>query len=308
MAIGWVIDHPAHARLLAPLMREMSTPDDVIIACDRTEVRSMIKNSDGYLPRRKTVWVPRPVGKNRFRKAFKRYRISKLALKHSSLVVSIGAPIELRAAPKKSRRIYITDTEVNHTAHKYAKPTDIVIPTHFDEDLCGNLLNKKAVLHRISGLHGHAHLQPRLRPRVVSDPPKILVRKLVGGGIHDGDEIVPIPEEWLDGLEIIYANENEYSGNPWKLDEVISKVDGVITQSVTLASEAVILGVPALLVSKAKRGFLNRLTNDGYPIFIDENAQDSTYAAWLAGLHLLDELEKIDWPDVKSELLDILQH
>ena len=49
-------------------------------------------------------------------------------------------------------------------------------------------------------------------------------------------------------------------------------------------------------------------TNDGYPIFIDENAQDSTYAAWLAGLHLLDELEKIDWPDVKSELLDILQH
>ena len=308
MAIGWVIDHPAHARLLAPLMREMSTPDDVIIACDRIEVRSMIEKSDGYLPRRKTVWVPRPVGKNRYRKAFKRYRISKLALKHSNLVVSIGAPIELRAAPKKSRRIYITDTEVNHTAHKFANPTDIVIPTHFDEDLSGNLLKKKAVIHRISGLHGHVHLQPRLRPKNVSDPPKILVRKLVGGGIHDAGEIVSIPEKWLEGLEVIYANENEYSGNPWKLDEEISKVDGVITQSVTLASEAVIQGVPALLVSKAKRGFLNRLTTDGYPIFIDENAQDSTYASWLAGLHLLDELEKIDWPDVKSELLDILQH
>ena len=100
MAIGWVIDHPAHARLFAPLMREMSNPNDVIIACDRIEVRSMIEQSDGFLPRRKTVWVPRPIGKNRFRKALTRYRISRKALKNIELVISVGAPIELRAAPK----------------------------------------------------------------------------------------------------------------------------------------------------------------------------------------------------------------
>ena len=42
--------------------------DDVIIACDRIEVRSMIEYCDGQLPRRKTVWVPRPVGKGRWKK------------------------------------------------------------------------------------------------------------------------------------------------------------------------------------------------------------------------------------------------
>ena len=308
MAIGWVIDHPAHARLFAPLMREMSNPNDVIIACDRIEVRSMIEQSDGFLPRRKTVWVPRPVGKNRFRKALTRYRISRKALKNIELVISVGAPIELRAAPKKSRRVYITDTEINHIAHKYSKPTDIVIPSHFEDKLSGNLLQKKAVIHRISGLHGHAHLQPRMRPNQVSNPPKILMRKLLGDGIHDDGEIVEFPDAWLNGLNIINANENEYSAHPWKLDEEISSCDGVITQSVTLASEAAILGVPALLISNAKRGFLKRLQEDGYPIFISNEADESTYAAWLAGLHLLDELDSIEWPDVKSELLDILKH
>ena len=101
MATGWVIDHPAHARLLAPIMRELSETDDVIIACDRKEVRSMIENSDGHLPRRETVWVPRPVGKGKWRNAWKRSRISKKALKRVSKVVSVGAPIELRSSPKK---------------------------------------------------------------------------------------------------------------------------------------------------------------------------------------------------------------
>ena len=308
MPIGWVIDHPAHARLLAPLMRELSKSDDVIVACDRFEVRAMLEHSDGYLPRRKTIWVPRPVGKNRYSKAFSRYRISKRALKNMDMVISIGAPIELRAAPKKSRRIYITDTEINHIAHKYAKPTDIIIPTHFDEKLSGKLLAKNAKIHRISGLHGHVHLQPRLRPSKVSNPPKIMVRKLLGDGIHDAGELLDIPENWFDGLEIISADENQVQGNPWKLDDEISKCDGVITQSVTMASEAAIMGVPALLVSKAKRGFLNRLVDDGYPIFIAHETDESILAAWLAGLHLLDELENIEWPNARTELIDILKH
>ena len=112
-------------------MRELSSVDDVIIACDRAEVRSMIEYCDGHLPRRKTVWVPRPIGKGKWKKAWKRSRTSKKALKNVSKVVSVGAPLELRVAPRKAKKIYITDTEVNHLAHRLATPTDVIIPNHF---------------------------------------------------------------------------------------------------------------------------------------------------------------------------------
>jgi hypothetical protein len=307
MATGWVIDHPAHARLLAPLMRELSSTEDVIIACDRFEVRAMLENSDGHLPRRRTVWVPRPVGKGRWKKAWKRARISGKALKGFDKVISIGAPIELRAAPRKAKRIYITDTEVNHLAHSLARPTDVIIPTHFIDSLSGPLMKKKAIFHRIDGLHGHIHLHPRIRPDKISNPPKILVRRLIGDGIHDEDEILSIPDSWLDGLSVHKADENSVEGNPWDLDGTIASMDGVITQSVTLASEAVLLGLPTLLVTKATRGFLNRLIEDGYPLFIASKYDESILAAWLAGLHLTDALETPDWPNTKSEILDLLK-
>lgn len=307
MATGWVIDHPAHARLLAPIMRELSETDDVIIACDRKEVRSMIENCDGHLPRRETVWVPRPVGKGKWRNAWKRSRISKKALKRVSKVVSVGAPIELRSSPKKARRIYITDTEVNHLAHSLATPTDIIIPTHFIDSLAGPLMKKKSKFHRIDGLHGHVHLHPHMRPPSISNPPKILIRRLLGDGIHDRDEILRIPNNWLEGLDLSYADENEITDNPWDLTTKISQMDGVLTQSVTLASEAVLLGVPTLLVSKARRGFLDRLVDEGHPLFIAKEIDESILAAWLAGLHLTDALEEPNWPDTKSELIDFIK-
>ena len=307
MATGWVIDHPAHARLLAPIMRELSETDDVIIACDRKEVRSMIENCDGHLPRRETVWVPRPVGKGKWRNAWKRSRISKRALKRVSKVVSVGAPIELRSSPKKARRIYITDTEVNHLAHSLATPTDIIIPTHFIDSLAGPLMKKKSKIHRIDGLHGHVHLHPHMRPSSISNPPKVLIRRLLGDGVHDSDEILSIPSDWLEGLDLSYADENEITENPWELTTKISQMDGVLTQSVTLASEAVLLGVPTLLVSKARRGFLDRLVDEGHPLFIAKEIDESILAAWLAGLHLTDALEEPNWPDTKSELIDLIK-
>ena len=307
MTTGWVIDHPAHARLLAPIMRELSKPEDVIIACERKEVRTMLEHCDGHLPRRRTVWVPRPVGKGRFRKAWKRSRISKKALKSVDKVVSVGAPIETRVAPRKAKRIYITDTEINHVAHRLAQPTDVIIPTHFIDSLAGPLMKKKCKFHRIDGLHGHVHLHPHIRPVSVSDPPKVIVRRLIGNGIHDGDEFTIIPEDWLEGLEVTNADENQYEENPWDLTNKISQMNGVITHSVTLASEAVLLGVPTLLVSKAKRGFLDRLLEEGYPLFIARDADPSTLAAWLAGLHLTDALEEPYWPNTRSELIDLIK-
>ena len=306
MATGWVIDHPAHARLFAPLMRELSRADDVIIATERDEVRAMIEHSDGHLPRRRTVWVPRPIGKGKWRKAWRRTKIANKALREVDKVISVGAPLELRAAPRKARRIYITDTEVNHLAHRLVRATDIIIPTHFDEVLAGPLMSKKATFHRIDGLHGHVHLRPQLRPKEVSNPPRVLVRKLVGDGIHDADELLKIPEEWLNGIEITNANENEVEGDPWLLDSRIASMDGVITQSVTLASEAVLLGVPTLLVSRAKRGFLNRLVADGYPLFIASQHDDDIHASWLAGIHLTDALDLLEWPPVREHLIKII--
>ena len=89
------------------------------------------------------------------------------------------------------------------------------------------------------------------------------------------------------------------------------KINGqnhVATQSVTLASEAVLLGIPTLLLTKAVRGFLNRLVEDGYPLFIARNYDESILAAWLAGLHLTDALEQSDWPNTKSEMLDFIKN
>ena len=75
-------------------------------------------------------------------------------------------------------------------------------------------------------------------------------RRLIGNGIHDAEEVISIPEDWLEGLDVTNADENQYEENPWDLTTIISQMNGVITQSVTLASESVLLGVPALLVSK----------------------------------------------------------
>ena len=104
------------------------------------------------------------------------------------------------------------------------------------------------------------------------------------------------------------GHENEVEGNPWELDLKVAQMNGVLTQSVTLASEAVILGVPTLLVTKAKRGFLDRLQEDGYPLFIAREHDESILAAWLSGIHLLDALEVPNWPNTKSEMLDLLKH
>ena len=281
--------------------------DDVIIACDRIEVRSMIEFGDGHLPRRKTVWVPRPVGKGRWKKAWRRSKVSKKALKNVSKVVSVGAPLELRVAPRKAKRIYITDTEINHLAHRLATPTDVIIPNHFIDSLAGPLMKKKCQFHRIDGLHGHVHLQPHMRPSSISNPPKIMARRLQGDGIHDSDEMLSIPEDWLAGLDLTYADENQVDGNPWDLTTNMSSMDGVITQSVTLASEAVLLGIPTLLVSKASRGFLDRLVGDGHPLFIASEHDESVLAAWLAGIHLTDALEEPDWPNTRLEILEIIK-
>lgn len=323
MRTCWVLDHPAHVRLLAEFLRNGGT-SDVIVACERPEVVKMLDQGDGRLPRRQTLWVPRAVGEGRYRKAIHRIRSVHRFIKAAGRdgqgpierVVGVGAALEMLATKHRwwrrstvRERWYITDTEVNHTAHSIARraATDVVVPNHWRTELDGGFLASfGGRVHRLDGLHGHVHLVPHRRPARVSSPPRVLIRRLQGGGIHDANELTAIPDDAFDGLMTTAVDENEYDGDPWTLDRELAAHDGVITQSVTLASEAAILGTPTLLVSRAQRGFLDRLEKEGAPLFrwqgpTDEVSWSSIQAQFLAGLHLTDALESANWPDAKEQ-------
>ena len=321
MRTCWVFDHPAHVRLLAPFLRS-GTASDVIIATNRHEVRQLMESSEGVLPRRQTIWVERPVGKGRYRTAWKRMRTVRQEIKSASKggnrferIVAVGAPLELRVAKKLGipNRWYISDTEINHFAHKLARnvATDAIFPTHWDESIDDGWLNKfsqKVNLHRLNGLHGHVHLRPQLRPVQVQDPPSFVVRRLQGDGIHDSDEVLEIPNQILEGIDITYADESKYEGDPWQFIAMLSQHNAVITQSVTVASESVLMGVPTLLVSDAKRGFLDRLESDGYPLFrlTPQSDVEEIQAQFLAGLFLTEALELPEWPDAQHQFAEFI--
>ena len=322
MRTCWVLDHPAHVRLLAPFIRS-GTTSDVLIATDRVEVRQLLDSSEGVLPKRQQLWVDRPIGPKRARLAWKRMRNVRRFLKNGQRsggrfdrIVTIGAPLELRVAKrlKIPKRWYISDTEVNHLAHRLAvnAATDVMVPTHWNTSIDGDWLNrflkKGASIHRLDGLHGMVHLRPQLRPRDVAAIPKIAVRRLLGDGVHDASEVLSIPDSLLDGIDSTQADEGLYGGDAWDFTSMLSMQDGVISQSVTVASEAVLMGVPTLLVSDAERGFLDRLEADGYPLFRLRTGDDviEVQAQFLAGLHLTDALDMPEWPNVRQQFAEFI--
>jgi predicted glycosyltransferase len=313
MRTCWVFDHPAHVRLLAPFLRS-GTATDVIVATDRHEVRQLMESSEGVLPRRQIIWVERPVGR-RMRTVRQELKSAAKNGNRFERIIVVGASLELRVAKKLGlpKRWYISDTEINHLAHKLARnvATDAIFPTHWDESIDDGWLKKfslKVNLHRLDGLHGHVHLRPQLRPVQVQDPPSFVVRRLQGDGIHDSDEVLEIPQQILEGIEITYADESKYTGDPWQFITMLSQHNAVITQSVTVASESVLMGVPTLLVSDAKRGFLDRLESDGYPLFrlTSQSNVEEIQAQFLAGLFLTEALDLPEWPDAKQQFAEFI--
>ena len=322
MRTCWVLDHPAHVRLLAPFIRSGSTAD-VLVATDRKEVRQLLDSSEGVLPKRQLIWVERPIGKKRLRIAWKRMREVRSFLKNAlrtggkiARIISVGAPLELRVAKrlKIPKRWYISDTEVNHLAHRLAAgmATDVLVPTHWNSSIDGGWLEKLrkkgSTIHRLDGLHGMVHLRPQLRPKQVAVVPKIAVRRLDGDGVHDAGEILEIPESILEGIEQTRADEGKYAGDAWEFASMMSMHDGVISQSVTVASEAVLMGVPTLLVSNAERGFLDRLESDGFPLLRLRRNEDieEIHAQFLAGLHLTEALDLPDWPNARQQFAEFI--
>lgn len=322
MRTCWVLDHPAHVRLLAPFIRS-GTTSDVFIATDRVEVRQLLESSEGVLPKRQQLWVERPIGAKRARVAWKRMRSVRRFLKEAQRsggrfdrIIAVGSSLELRVSKrlKVPKRWYITDTEVNHLAHRLAvnAATDVMVPTHWNSSIDGGWIERfqknGARIHRLDGLHGMVHLRPQLRPKEVAAIPKIAVRRLLGDGVHDAAEILAIPESLLDGIDFTQADESLYAGDAWEFTSMLSMQDGVISQSVTVASEAVLMGVPTLLISDAERGFLNRLEADGYPLFRLRTGDDveEIHAQFLAGLHLTDALELPEWPNARQQFAEFI--
>ena len=329
VATCWVLDHPAHVRALAPFVREGST-HDMLLLTERAEVRALYEQRDGSLPSRRAAWVPRASGvwsgQRRVRQAVGHVKRWRRSLAGPHRMVAMNAPLmplagRLAGVP---RRWCLVDTEIQHRNLRWLDRgvTDVVVPTHWREDIDGGRLAawKRGAdggrwnLHRLNGTHQHLHLAPIRRPIDLSDPPRILVRRLLATGSHDDGEVIALPDAVIEGFQVL--SWDEVSGPSerlaWSLLNRLSDVDGVVTQSTTFAAEAAYLGVPTLLVSAAERGYLDRVEAEGWPLFRHRGACEGeawldVRARWATGMALTDALSPDPWPDAKGALDGLLQ-
>ena len=276
MRTCWVIDHPAHFQLF----RQWFKADDILIVAERQELDAML--TVGFdqpilrVPRVQGSFLQK-VGLGRRRQKVVR---DFLQANPVSRIISKGAPFELRAAKGLvTERWYLTDTEVNTAAHKLAKATHVLLPNSWEGTL-------KAT-HTYPGILPQAYVPPNSSAwdsakgqvqREIGIPEDDLVvfhRKLLGGGIHDGGEIVNY-EQSIRKMQVHFVENKESAaamdGSAWELPVQATLFDGVLTGSTTLAAEAVVQGVPTLLISKAKRGFLTYLSDQ--PHFFHWNEDD----------------------------------
>ena len=207
----------------------------------------MLSSQNCPLPERHIVRVSRPVGSKiipiqREIRAFKRLRKVTSILKRRRLtgkpiekIISKGAPLELRAAKKAKidRRIYLTDTEVNHLAHRHAlsAATEVILSANWREHLDGGFYaacrEQGIKVHQLEGELPHVYLkQPEtLRYPKEENVPRIFYRALLGGGIHDKQELVSASPLILDlGMEVISMTENESITDPWDLPRKVPRI------------------------------------------------------------------------------------
>ena len=268
MRTCWVIDHPAHFQLFRQWFRD----DDVLVVTERQELDAMLVDGFGQhilrVPRVKGSFLQKVSLGRRRQKAVRTFLRSNPVFR----VISKGAPFELRAAKGLvAERWYLTDTEANTAAHKLAKATHILLPESWEGSL-------KAT-HTYPGILPQAYVplntdawesaigQVQTKIGLSEDDLVVFQRKLVGGGIHDTHEIVNY-EQVIRKMEVHFVENKESAaatdGSAWDLPVQASLFDGVLTGSTTLAAEAVVQGVPTLLISKAKRGFLTYLADQSH--------------------------------------------
>ena len=282
----WVIDHPAHFQLFSPFIRGGHS-DDILVLTTRSEVQSMFRTREGRIPHRPHLWVERPVGHeisrlNRFKIGRKRIKqVTTFLRSHPTIqrIIVKGASLELISAKKVgiSDRVYISDTESNHIAHRIAKryATRILLPKSWNNEIYSGFSSDSRV-ERYSGILPEVYLDidagksarnqaiSQIRDGIStnSNDPVVFHRSIVGGGIHDDSEMI-LYEAWIKNLQVHFVHTKESAiestDGAWELPIQIAMFDGVLTGSTTMASEAVIHGVPTLLISRAERGFLDNL-------------------------------------------------
>ena len=276
MRTCWVIDHPAHFQLF----RQWFQDDDTLIVTERQELDAMLvvgfEQSILRVPRVQGSFLQKVGLGRRRQKAVRQFLLTNPV----SRIISKGAPFELRAAKGLvAERWYLTDTEVNTAAHKLVKATHVLLPDSWEGSL-------KAT-HTYPGILPQAYVPLNSSAwdsakgqvqREIGIPEEGLVvfhRKLAGGGIHDGDEIVNY-EQSIRKMQVHFVENKESAaamdGSAWELPIQATLFDGVLTGSTTLAAEAAVQGVPTLLISKAKRGFLTYLSDQ--PHFFHWNEDD----------------------------------
>ena len=271
-----VIDHPAHFQLF----RQWFQDDDTLIVTERQELDAMLVVGFEHpilrVPRVQGSFLQKiGLGRRRQKAVYDFLRANPV-----SRIISKGAPFELRAAKGLvAERWYLTDTEVNTAAHKLVKATHVLLPDSWEGSL-------KAT-HTYPGILPQAYVPLNSSAwdsakgqvqREIGIPEEGLVvfhRKLAGGGIHDGDEIVNY-EQSIRKIQVHFVENKESAaamdGSAWELPIQATLFDGVLTGSTTLAAEAAVQGVPTLLISKAKRGFLTYLSDQ--PHFFHWNEDD----------------------------------
>ena len=265
MRTCWVIDHPAHFQLF----RQWFRADDILIVTQRQELDAML--TIGF--EHEILRVPRVQGSflQKVGSGRQREKVVRAFLKSNPVdrIISKGAPFELRAAKGLvSERWYLSDTEANTAAHRLAKATHILLPESWQ--------GKLKPTHTYPGILPQAYVpsncdawssakgQVQFELGIPSEDLVVFHRKIIGRGIHDGDEIVNY-EPAIRKMQVHFVENKESAaamdGSAWELPVQASLFDGVITGSTTLAAEAVVQGVPTLLISKAKRGFLTYLSD-----------------------------------------------
>ena len=116
---------------------------------------------------------------------------------------------------------------------------------------------------RLQGPWAHLYVNGGAKPPANKN---ILIRRLKGDGNHDSDEMVSV-ESFVENISpSIIWDEDTALDDPWCGPTLALDAIGVISQSVTVAIEAVLLGRPVLLVSRAQRGVIDGLIARGAPL------------------------------------------
>jgi len=276
MRTCWVIDHPAHFQLFRQWFRE----DDILIVTERQELDAMLVVGFNQpilrVPRVQGSFLQKVGLGRRRQKAVRDFLRSNPVWR----IISKGAPFELRAAKGLvAERWYLTDTEANTAAHKLAKATHVLLPGSWEGTLKATHtypgILPQAYVPLNSSAWDSAKGQVQREIGLLEDDLVVFHRKLTGDGVHDSDEIVNY-EQVIRKMQVHFVENKESAaamdGSAWELPIQATLFDGVLTGSTTLAAEVVVQGVPTLLISKAKRGFLTYLSDQ--PHFFHWNEDD----------------------------------